>query len=119
MSKHRALAATLIALSSLAAPIACAETAPPQPCPGVLATPTNLKRLGDNYLAVHPNPALGPEIDELFTGDVVCALSRSGVWVRVQYIRDGRGFTGWAHSRYLANATAAAAPSSQGCLVLC
>jgi hypothetical protein len=114
MSKPYAFAATLITLSLLTAAVARAETAPAQPCPGVLVTPVNLDPRGDNYLSVLRNPAARPEIDELFTGDVVCALNRSGAWVHVQYTRDGRGFTGWAHSRYLSKATAAPAASSGG-----
>ena len=101
----------------LSATFALADTTPPRACPGSLATPINLNPLGDNFLAVHPTPAIGVEIDELFTGDIVCALGRSGVWVRVQYVRDGRGITGWAHSRYLAPTASAptfpsAAPNS-------
>ena len=42
------------------------------------------------------------EIDELFTGDSVCAFGRVGAWVHVSYVRSGNiAITGWANYRYL------------------
>ena len=106
MPKHPALLAALAASTAFAGMIARAETVPVRPCAGVLVTPVNLDPHGDNYLSVRSSPRAGHEIDELFTGDVACASDRSGAWFHVQYIRDGRGFTGWAHSSYLREVTA-------------
>jgi len=109
MPEHRALLAAFAVSAALGAPNARTETAPVQPCPGVLVTPVNLDPHGDNNLSVRSSPRAGHEIDELFTGDVVCDSGRNGAWVHVQYIRDGRGITGWAYSGYLRAVTAAPA----------
>lgn len=102
---------TVVVISTVhAAPLSRAETAPLQPCE-TFVTPVHLDPHGDNFLSVLSSPGKGHEIDELFTGDVVCASRRSGNWVHVQYVRDGRGITGWAYSGYLRAVTAAAAPS--------
>lgn len=99
------------ALALAALPARAEPAQPVLPCNGSIMTPVHLDKFGDNNLAVHAVPALGPEIDELFPGDGVCAFARSGVWLRVQYTRGGHGITGWAHSHYLATATERQAPS--------
>lgn len=114
MPKHRALQASFAAFAAFVAPDAGAETVPVRPCPGALVTPVNLDPHGDNNLSVRSAPRGGKEIDELFTGDLVCGSSRSGAWVHVQYIRDGRGVTGWAYSGYLRAVTANPDPSGGG-----
>jgi hypothetical protein len=61
---------------------------------------------GDNNLSVRTGPygprGLANEIDELFTGDNVCVWFHDGAWLHISYERDGRMFTGWVHSRYVA-----------------
>jgi hypothetical protein len=114
LPKHHALLTAVVISTALAAPTARAETAPVQPCAGGLVTPVNLDPHGDNNLSVRSSPRAGREIDELFTGDVVCDSGRNGAWVHVQYIRDGRGITGWAYSGYLRTVTAAPAASGGG-----
>ena len=98
MKKMAAIAAALVFLAAQAQ----AKAYPPENCNGTEMTTVNLDRFGDNNLSVHPKPGAGPEIDELFPGDDVCAINRVGPWVHIQYVRDGHAFTGWAHSRYLA-----------------
>ena len=43
------------------------------------------------------------KIAQLFPGDRVCIIGGNGdrPWLHIQYTRDGRNWTGWAHGRYL------------------
>lgn len=97
----------IIAAMALAgASVAHADfAAPPDDCRGVdMASVAHLDPHGDNNLSVHASPyhpSAATEIDELFTGDRVCVIGSRGPWLRIQYTRDGRNWTGWAHERYL------------------
>jgi gag-polyprotein putative aspartyl protease len=69
---------------------------------------------GDNNLSVRRAPngpsGLASEKDELFTGDTVSVCDRVGNWLFVTYNRDGRRFSGWVFSRYIAPTQSYAAP---------
>ena len=60
---------------------------------------------GDNNLSVRASPAgpagLAYELDELFTGQVVCITAIRGVWAHVFYIKGDRTGAGWVHSAYV------------------
>ncbi len=87
------------------APPGSAGAAPPRECSGRVGYVTGLDPHGDNNLSVREGPHTpkgpGHEIDELFTGDLVCIVGSDGTWFRVQYIRSGTAKTGWVHSHYI------------------
>jgi hypothetical protein len=93
-------------IASTLATIAHANPAyPPDGCEHPAAV-VHLERFGDNNLSVHSSPihpSARNEIDELFPGDRVCIIGGNGdwPWLHIQYTRDGRNRTGWAHGRYL------------------
>jgi hypothetical protein len=88
------LASTVASYASASPPDDCSQT-------GYIV---GLNPYGDNNLSVHAGPYARDtrdEIDELFTGDTVCVHGKAGPWFHVQYVRNGRAQTGWAHARYI------------------
>ena len=95
------IVASALLLASTA--VSYASASPPDDCDrtGYIV---GLNPHGDNNLSVHAGPYpidTRDEIDELFTGDTVCVQGTAGPWFHVQYVRDGRAQTGWAHARYI------------------
>ena len=97
------------------APPGSAAAASPRECSGRVGYVTGLDPHGDNNLSVRDGPHTpkgpGHEIDELFTGDLVCIVGSDGTWFRVQYIRSGTAKSGWVHSHYIRLAGRAGAMS--------
>ena len=71
----------------------------------VFGTVYRLNPNGDNFLSVRASPSgragLADEKDELFSGEQVCVTRMNGPWAFVVYIRAGRAFSGWVHSKYI------------------